>query len=582
MKIVRRYFVLMFAFSFFLGNAQTLPKHKDSILHLLRFAKGIERLKITDTLVDYYIKNNPDSALVYNTMLLKEIRNTDNQKYLAKYYNNLATYYLYQSELYKAKSAIEQAIAIQEKENLNNDLADSYKTLAGIYYYLESYKEAITISFKTLKIYEKNKNNLGIVSSLNNIGLLNAELGNLKTSLQNYSDAIRLIEQKKIAKSKAGLYGNMGMVYKKMKVYDSAKYYYKKSIQQDLKYNSKRGLTHTYYDLANLYAFYLKNADSASYYYQKSLDFATKNDKNLIPSIHSAKAKMLIELGNYTKGIRAMNEALKIAEKYDSKEIKQLAHYKLYEVYKKQKKWKKAIAHLESFVDIRDSIEKEKGKIAMANMEAKYENEKNVVKISELMLRQKMDKKIKILLTFAIGLLSITFLLFTRNYFIKRKQNLLEKELLVTEKERIDQELKFKTRQLTSQALMMMQKNKLIDTILHKLSDIKGGTITNSKELSQLKRKLKKSLHSENDWELFKHYFEEINKDYFDNLKKINPKITPAELKLSALIKLQFSIKETAALLNISPNSIKTARHILRKKLGLQQGQNMYEFLDTV
>jgi tetratricopeptide (TPR) repeat protein len=582
MKIFRRGFLIVLLLSFSASYNQILPKHKDSLLNLLETTQDIEKLKLTDILVDYYIRNNTDSALIYNDKLLKFSRNSHNQKYLAKYYNNLAVYYLYQSQFYKAKSAIEHAIIIQQKEDLKNDLADSYKTLAGIYYYLESYNEAITFSFKTLKIYEGNNNNLGVISSLNNIGLLNAELGNFNKAVENYRSAINLINMQKIIKNKASLYGNLGMVYKKKKEYDSAKLYYNKSIKEDLKYNSKRGLTHTYYDLANLYAFYLKNLDSANYYYKKSLKWAIQNDKTMLASIYSAKARMLIESGNYSNGIITMKKALKIAQKNHSKQIQQLAYYKLYEGFKKQKKWKKAISYLESYIDVSETIETEKGKIVMAKMEAKYENEKNEAKIKELMLRQKMDKKIKRLLIFAILLMSITFMLFTRNFFIKRKKNLIEKDLLKIEKEKIDQELQFKTRQLTSQALMMMQKNKLIDTILQNLSKIKGDAVTNNKELANLKRKLKKSLHSENDWDLFKHYFEEINKGFFKKLKKINPKITPAEMKLSALIKLQFSIKESAALLNISPNSIKTARHILRKKFSLQHGENIYEFLNQV
>ncbi|HFX17946.1 MAG TPA: tetratricopeptide repeat protein, partial [Flavobacteriales bacterium] len=496
MKIFRKSFSIILLFSFFASHTQILPKQKDSIINILKMVQSIEKLKSIDILVDYYIKNNPDSALIYNTELLKEIQKTSNQKYLAKYYNNLAVYYLYQSQFYKAKSAIEHAIIIQQKEDLKNDLADSYKTLAGIYYYLESYNEAITFSFKTLKIYEGNNNNLGVISSLNNIGLLNAELGNFNKAVENYRSAINLINMQKIIKNKASLYGNLGMVYKKKKEYDSAKLYYNKSIKEDLKYNSKRGLTHTYYDLANLYAFYLKNLDSANYYYKKSLKWAIQNDKTMLASIYSAKARMLIESGNYSNGIITMKKALKIAENNGSKQIIKLAHYKLYEVYKKQNKWKEAILHLESYIDMSEAMETEKGKLAMANMEAKYENEKNRAKIETLMLRQKMDKKIKRLLIFAILLMSITFMLFTRNFFIKRKKNLVEKELLKIEKEKIDQELQFKTRQLTSQALMMMQKNKLIDTILQNLSKIKGDAVTNNKELANLKRKLKKSLHS--------------------------------------------------------------------------------------
>jgi len=143
----------------------------------------------------------------------------------------------------------------------------------------------------------------------------------------------------------------------------------------------------------------------------------------------------------------------------------------------------------------------------------------------------------------------------------------------------LHQDVRFKTKQLTSQALMMMQKNKLIDDILSQLSTIKGAGVPLT-DLNKLKRKLKKSLHSEDDWELFKHYFEEINKNFFKRLKQINPKITPAEQRLAALVKLRFNIKETAELLNISPDSVKTARSQLRKKMGLAAGKNMYEFLN--
>jgi len=169
-------------------------------------------------------------------------------------------------------------------------------------------------------------------------------------------------------------------------------------------------------------------------------------------------------------------------------------------------------------------------------------------------------------------------LLIVRNFFIKRKKDKIEKELMTIAQKKLNQDLRFKNKELTGQALMMMQKNKLLGDILNNISDIKPQ----SPELTKLKRKLKKSMHSEDDWALFKHYFEEVNKDFFAKLKQINDKITPAELKLSALIKLRFNIKESAALLNISPDSVKTARYVLRKKLDLKTGDNIYDFLNNI
>jgi len=165
----------------------------------------------------------------------------------------------------------------------------------------------------------------------------------------------------------------------------------------------------------------------------------------------------------------------------------------------------------------------------------------------------------------------------------KRKRNKLARQLLLKEKEKLDKDLNFTNRQLTSQALMMMQKNNLLSDISNSLSSLSRKLPDESRqELSNFKRQLKRSIHSDEDWDLFKYYFEEVNRNFFPNLLKLNDKLTPSELKLSALIKLRFSIKETASLLNISPDSVKTARHVLRKKLGLQKSENITDFLNDL
>ena len=127
---------------------------------------------------------------------------------------------------------------------------------------------------------------------------------------------------------------------------------------------------------------------------------------------------------------------------------------------------------------------------------------------------------------------------------------------------------------------MMMKKNQLLNEIHKALSEIKGTTDDGKQKIFQAKKQLKKVIRSQEDWKLFRHYFEEVNPQFFKNLLKINPRITPSELKLAALVKLNFSIKESASLLNISPNSVKTIRSVLRKKLGLHKDKSIYEFLN--
>jgi DNA-binding CsgD family transcriptional regulator len=84
---------------------------------------------------------------------------------------------------------------------------------------------------------------------------------------------------------------------------------------------------------------------------------------------------------------------------------------------------------------------------------------------------------------------------------------------------------------------------------------------------------------TEKEWELFKKYFENINKDFNTKLLAINPDLSVSDYRLAALISLNMNIKEAAAVLNITPSSVKLARHRLRKKLNINTSEDIYVFL---
>lgn len=70
-----------------------------------------------------------------------------------------------------------------------------------------------------------------------------------------------------------------------------------------------------------------------------------------------------------------------------------------------------------------------------------------------------------------------------------------------------------------------------------------------------------------------------MNKNFYTRIKQSFPEIIPNELKICALIKMNLSIKEMAGILNISPDSIKTARDRLRKKQQLDTEDNLTDFI---
>jgi DNA-binding CsgD family transcriptional regulator len=578
---MKRLFINFFLFILVTGTAQVSQKEKDSILGILSQQKSLDKMHSLDQLFDYYYRNNLDSAAYYNNLLRKEAETNENQRYLACYYNNAGIYDVVSN--HKLQSAVEnmqKAIALSKDfPNQKNELADYYKNLAGIYYELGDNK-AIDYTYKAYRIYEENSNIKGALISLNHLGMLFKKNKDYKKALSYQLKALALAEQHKILKKIPIIQHNLGIDYAYLKQADSSLYFYKKALQNFKKNKSESDIAAIYADMGNLYTNVLQQIDSANYYYQKALKYNQFED--IVSEVNTSLAKMYAGQKNYQKSNHYLLNSLKLSQKTHSWEDLQYVHYYLYQNYKNLNRWDSATYHLENFIDYQDSINMQESKVKIENLEAKYKNEKNKLKIEKLELQKQKDRKIRWLLIGSLLLSLLVFAFVIRTYVLRRRKNQLARQLLETEKENIAQDLQHKTKELTTQALMILEKNKLLEEILQNLSVIKSTGTETHKELLGLKRKLKRSMQSDKDWDLFKQYFEQVNKNFFKSLKAINSKISPAEMKLAALIKLGFSIKESASLLSISEGSVKTGRYELRKKLGLKREDNLYVYLNNI
>src|SRR5690606_12477332 len=95
--------------------------------------------------------------------------------------------------------------------------------------------------------------------------------------------------------------------------------------------------------------------------------------------------------------------------------------------------------------------------------------------------------------------------------------------------------------------------------------------------------RLIKEVEKENqDWDNFALHFNNVNSDFFNKLKDKFPDLTPNELKLCALIKMNLSSKEIAQLMNITIKAVEVGRYRLRKKLHISSETNLYDFLIQV
>lgn len=146
------------------------------------------------------------------------------------------------------------------------------------------------------------------------------------------------------------------------------------------------------------------------------------------------------------------------------------------------------------------------------------------------------------------------------------------------EREKLDAELEFKKKELTSHALHLAQKNKVLEELKQKVRDLQhvNHKPGNYKQLLQM---INFNLHSDDNWDTFRKYFEEVHKDFNSTVKKKYPAITANELRLMALMKLNLSSKEIANLFNITQEGIKKARYRLRKKMNISSEESLDDLI---
>ncbi|MDX1447390.1 hypothetical protein, partial [Lishizhenia sp.] len=70
-----------------------------------------------------------------------------------------------------------------------------------------------------------------------------------------------------------------------------------------------------------------------------------------------------------------------------------------------------------------------------------------------------------------------------------------------------------------------------------------------------------------------------IGDEFFIKLQNKFPKLTENDLKLCGLIRLKLTTKQISIVKSITPDSVKVSKHRLSKKLGVEKGTVLYEFL---
>lgn len=132
----------------------------------------------------------------------------------------------------------------------------------------------------------------------------------------------------------------------------------------------------------------------------------------------------------------------------------------------------------------------------------------------------------------------------------------------------LQEKLEANQRELASTTLYMVQKNAMLAELKRQIEELnKLSPNGKQKELSGIKDILQTNLYLDEDWNKFKLHFEQVHPNFFKELHAKYPNLTNNELRLLSYFHINLTTKEIAALLNIDPASVRTAKTRLYKKM---------------
>ena len=156
-----------------------------------------------------------------------------------------------------------------------------------------------------------------------------------------------------------------------------------------------------------------------------------------------------------------------------------------------------------------------------------------------------------------------------------------EQELLQLEEDKMKSELRHLNNLLAASTMNLVVKNEFIETIKERLQEVKrkGRNKETKQALEQIVKEIDTTLRLQEDWKQFEYHFDKVHGDFLSRLRNEFLDLSPNEQKLCAFLRLNLNTKDIANLMGVSLRGVEVARYRLRKKLGLDKGQNLSKFI---
>lgn len=511
--------------------------------------------------------------------------------------NRLATIY-FTSAPEKARVFTNKALSLADSIHYSRGLAEAYLTEAMIFRLEGQSNKDLEALIMAMHLFESLNDSAGIARTYTEMGVSEHQQGDYAAAREHFTKALELHKSVGNQLGEATTLRKIGIIESELKEYEQALNTFERALQIEKEIHNVEGIANILNNIGVI--FYEKGEyDKALEYYEQSMPlFKETNNLNRLPAAYHNFARVFLAQGKVDKASEYAELGLPIAQETGNR-LALLESMQLFtDISLAKGDYKDAYRYLNQAKAIEDSVVNKSNSVQYAQLRSLLATERKEREIELLkkeqewtLLRQKMTYAG---LAFALFVGGVVIYYQRKN--IRDKKQLLEKNKQISDTQQallkvelenkqlserqLKYDLEFRHKELLTYTLNLAQKNTVMQSVREGINELLPSTDKDNKtKISKLLKVIDYSLESEKDWDEFRMYFEKVHSSFFENIKTQHPDLTQGDLKLCALISLNLSMKEMAELMGISPESVKMARHRLRKKLNLATEENLAEFV---
>lgn len=439
------------------------------------------------------------------------------------------------------------SLALSERAGQKHLAANTCNDIGTTLVRLGDYAEALVHFKRSLEMSESLGNRRGMSLALNNIGDLKRHIGDVSAALRYFDESLRIREELGNARDIAATLDHVARAHVELGQLDEARTCALRCVELCARDGEDRGLAAALRRLGEVDArrgdhesalVHLREAhrifESIGYREGES-DALFAIGESELAAVENRRGGM--RAGASSSDARAtLERAREMAEALGSRPLLARIHAALAREAKRRGDLAAAIEHVEESHRLEREIFNEQS-------EARTRHLAIVLDVERAHRQQELSSK--------------------------------EAEILRLRNEQLEADAEFRKKELVTTALHLTHRSELLRRVQHSLRDMRNDGRLERSSLSALAGEISSALDGEQAWQTFERQFHQVHAGYLEQLATRYPTLTPTELKVCALIKINLSTKEIAQILNTEPRSIEKYRQRIRAKIGLSQEEGL-------